>query len=48
MTCEVPYEDLAALPEPIRSKMRLVHLSDEFDRAASIIEPAQAGCAYLV
>lgn len=32
-----PYEKLAALPEELRKKMRLVHYSDLFDRAASII-----------
>jgi len=42
------YCELAKLPEPLRRKMRLVHLSDEFDRAASAIEPAEAGRAYMV
>lgn len=42
------YEDLAGLPEAIRGKLRLVHLSDAFDREKSIIEVAQAGRLYVV
>ena len=42
------YDDLARLPEALRKKMRLVHLSDEFDAASSNIEPAMAGRVYRV
>jgi ribonuclease BN (tRNA processing enzyme) len=42
------YDDLAALPEATRAKMRLVHLSDRFDRPTSVIEPAEAGRLYVV
>jgi ribonuclease BN (tRNA processing enzyme) len=43
-----PYEKLAALPAPIREKMRLVHYPDAFDLAASVIEPLRQGCAVQV
>lgn len=42
------YDELSLLPEPMRRKMRLVHLSDDFDRQQSLIEPAAAGKVYLV
>lgn len=38
-----PYADLAALPAELRAKMRLVHYPDEFDLAASVIEPLREG-----
>ena len=34
---------LAALPAPLRQKMRLVHYPDEFDREASVIAPLRQG-----
>jgi ribonuclease BN (tRNA processing enzyme) len=43
-----PYEKLAALPAALRAKMRLVHYPDEFDRAASVIEPLYEGRIYQV
>jgi ribonuclease BN (tRNA processing enzyme) len=39
-----PYEKLAALPESLRSKMRLTHYPDDFDVESSIIEPLREGC----
>lgn len=38
-----PYEKLAALPEPLRAKMRLIHYPDAFDLEASAIEPLRQG-----
>jgi ribonuclease BN (tRNA processing enzyme) len=38
-----PYEKLAALPEAIRSKMRLTHYPDDFDLDSSVIEPLRQG-----
>lgn len=43
-----PYAQLAALPLAVRSKMRLIHYSDRFDRQASILEPLQQGRIYKV
>ena len=43
-----PYEKLAALPESVRSKMRLTHYPDDFDVASSIIEPLREGGRYEV
>jgi ribonuclease BN (tRNA processing enzyme) len=43
-----PYEKLAALPEPLRSKMRLTHLPDDFDTASSVIELLREGNVYEV
>jgi ribonuclease BN (tRNA processing enzyme) len=43
-----PYEKLAALPEAERRKMRLIHYSDLFDPAASVIEPLVQGRGYEV
>jgi ribonuclease BN (tRNA processing enzyme) len=41
-----PYEKLAALPEAVRSKMRLTHLPDDFDAEASVIEVLREGGVY--
>lgn len=38
-----PYEKLAALPEELRKKMRLIHYADHFDVAASNIKPLVQG-----
>lgn len=38
-----PYEKLAALPESLRSKMRLVHYPDELDVSATNIAPLREG-----
>jgi ribonuclease BN (tRNA processing enzyme) len=38
-----PYEKLAALPAHLRAKMRLIHYPDDFDLAASVIEPLRQG-----
>jgi ribonuclease BN (tRNA processing enzyme) len=43
-----PYEKLAALPEPMRRQMRLIHYPDEFPLDTSIIEPLQQGRLYQV
>ena len=43
-----PYEKLAALPESLRSKMRLTHYPDDFDVNASVIEPLRQGRIYEV
>ena len=43
-----PYAHLAALPEALRAKMRLIHYPDDFDLAASVIEPLHQGRCYLV
>jgi ribonuclease BN (tRNA processing enzyme) len=43
-----PYEKLAALPEDLRSRMRLIHYPDDFDLGASAIEPLQQGRTYEV
>lgn len=43
-----PYAKLAALPEAQRTKMRLIHYPDEFDREASNIEPLSQGRRYFV
>lgn len=43
-----PYDELAQLPEALRKKMRLIHLSDEFDRGTSNIEAAMPGRLYRV
>lgn len=37
------YEDLAALPEPLRQKLRLIHYADDFDPARSAIEVLRQG-----
>jgi hypothetical protein len=38
-----PYESLAALPEPLRNKMRLIHYPDTFNIAASEIAVLRQG-----
>jgi len=43
-----PYEKLAALPESLRSKMRLTHYPDDFDLDSSVIEPLCQGRIYEV
>jgi ribonuclease BN (tRNA processing enzyme) len=43
-----PYERLAALPESLRSKMRLTHLPDDFDTNSSVIESLRQGRLYQV
>jgi ribonuclease BN (tRNA processing enzyme) len=43
-----PYEKLAALPESLRSKMRLTHYPDDFDVDSSVIEPLRQGRCYQV
>lgn len=43
-----PYERLAALPAPVRAKMRLTHFADSFDARASVIEPLAEGRRYSV
>ena len=41
-----PYTRLAELPAPLRARMRLIHYSDAFDLASSVIEPLQQGRCY--
>jgi len=43
-----PYERLASLPAELRARMRLTHYPDEFDLAASAIEPLRQGRAHEV
>lgn len=43
-----PYERLAELPAPTRAKMRLIHYPDQFDVAASNIEPLVQGRRFEV
>jgi ribonuclease BN (tRNA processing enzyme) len=43
-----PYDRLAALPAPLRARMRLIHYSDTFDLDASAIEPLRQGRVYPV
>ncbi|GHG62403.1 MBL fold metallo-hydrolase [Comamonas sp. JC664] len=43
-----PYEKLAALPAELRARMRLIHYPDDFDTAASVIEPLAQGRHYNV
>jgi ribonuclease BN (tRNA processing enzyme) len=43
-----PYDKLVALPEPVRTKMRLIHYPDAFDLPASAIEPLHQGRSYSV
>lgn len=38
-----PYASLAALPERLRHKMRLIHYPDDFDVDASLIAPMRQG-----
>ena len=43
-----PYEKLAALPEELRRKMRLVHYPDAFDRVSSNIPVLDEGKLVIV
>ncbi len=43
-----PYEELAALPDETRAKLRLIHYPDDFDTGASGIEPLVQGRRYEV
>ncbi len=43
-----PYVKLAALPEAMRSRMRLTHLPDDFDADSSVIETLREGRVYEV
>jgi ribonuclease BN (tRNA processing enzyme) len=43
-----PYEQLAALPEALRNRMRLIHYPDDFDLDNSAIEPLRQGRYYSV
>ena len=43
-----PYEKLAALPEEVRRKMRLIHYPDDFDLPSSVIEPLREGRVYEI
>jgi ribonuclease BN (tRNA processing enzyme) len=43
-----PYEDLAALPEELRRKMRLIHYPDGFDVERSAIEALRQGRVYQI
>jgi ribonuclease BN (tRNA processing enzyme) len=43
-----PYARLAALPAALRARMRLVHYSDDFDLAASVIAPLEQGRCYTL
>lgn len=42
------YAKLAALPAELRQRMRLIHYQDQFDLAASAIEPLRQGKVYEV
>ncbi len=43
-----PYAKLATLPTELRARMRLIHYPDDFDLAASVIEPLRQGARYDV
>jgi ribonuclease BN (tRNA processing enzyme) len=43
-----PYMKLAALPDSLRSRMRLTHYPDDFDADSSVIEPLRQGRIYEV
>ncbi len=43
-----PYHKLAALPESLRSRIRLTHYPDDFDMNSSTIEPLRQGQCYEV
>ena len=43
-----PYADLAALPAPLRARMRLIHYPDQFDVTSSVIEALEQGRRYPV
>lgn len=38
-----PYSELAALPNGLRARMRLVHCPDTFDTSSTVIEPLREG-----
>jgi hypothetical protein len=38
-----PYSALAALPAPLRARMRLIHYADSFDTESSVITPLHEG-----
>ena len=38
-----PIEDLNALPDELRAKMRLIHLADDFDVSSTDIKPLHEG-----
>lgn len=43
-----PYQELAALPAVLRTRMRVIHYPDDFDLGASVIEPVRQGQTYSV
>ena len=43
-----PYEALTGISADVRQKMRLIHYPDDFDTAASVIEPLRQGAVYEV
>jgi ribonuclease BN (tRNA processing enzyme) len=43
-----PYARLAELPDPLRSRIRLIHYPDDFDPDASLVEPLRQGRCYTV
>jgi ribonuclease BN (tRNA processing enzyme) len=43
-----PYASLANLPEAVRKKIHLIHYPDDFDLAASVMEPLRQGQLYQV
>jgi ribonuclease BN (tRNA processing enzyme) len=43
-----PYVKLAALPDTLRSRMRLTHYPDDFDAESTVIEPLREGVMYEV
>jgi ribonuclease BN (tRNA processing enzyme) len=43
-----PYEKLAALPDEVRRRIRLIHYPDDFDQAGSTIETLKQGKVYSV
>lgn len=43
-----PYESLAALPETLRARMRLIHYPDDFNLEESVIDPLIPGRIYEV
>jgi ribonuclease BN (tRNA processing enzyme) len=45
-TAHTPYTQLTHLPDSLRRRMRLIHYSDAFDLAASVIEPLHQGRCY--
>jgi ribonuclease BN (tRNA processing enzyme) len=47
-TVHTPYTRLAELPAALRARMRLIHYSDAFDLAASVIAPLTQGHCYTL